>query len=163
MLVEIEMDEANGCAYVSTRLNSGGCESWPAMLRQAATDGNDESLEHYIERDECLNSHYMRVNHRTGISSPISMPVNAAENLAQGEFNRFYIRGLCRFAIEKDIPFLVGYRARYSENPRSSSEEAVGHHFNPQAVLDDLRTTQGQDTQLKMPGGPGSGISLRLP
>jgi hypothetical protein len=92
-----------------------------------------------------------------------AMPVNAPETLAEGEFNRFYIRGLCRFAIDHGIDHLVGCRGRYSENPRSSSEEAVGKAFDPAAVLEDLRTAQGEEPALNMPGGPNSGICLRLP
>lgn len=163
MLEEIELDEANGTSYLSRRLHEAGCERWPVILREAAAHGNDASLAQAIRDDDCLNAHVPRTNKKTGITSMTAMPVNAPEMLAEGEFNRFYIRALCRFAIDNGIDHLVGCRARHSENPRSSSEEAVGKHFDPAAVLEDLRTAQGDDTALRMPGGPNSGICLTLP
>lgn len=163
MLEEIELDEKNGTSYLSKRLHEAGCERWPTILRDAAASGTDDSLATAIRRDDCLRTHMPRAKRGGGGYTMVAVPVNAPETLAEGEFNRFYIRALCRYALEKGISHLIGYRARYSENPRSSSEAAVGASFDPEALLEDLRSSQGDETQLKMPGGPNSGISLRLP
>jgi len=162
MLEEVEMDDANGTSYLSKRLHEAGCERWPIILREAVTSGTDVTLAAAIRRDDCLHKQLPRAKPKGGFTMA-AVPVNAPETLAEGEFNRFFVRGLCRLAIDNGVEYLVGYRARYSENPRSSSLEAEGARYDPKAVLDDLRTAQGDETQLKMPGGPNSGISLKLP
>ena len=59
--------------------------------------------------------------------------------LAEGEFNRFYIRGLCLRAIASGIVDLVIYRAKQVANPRSDSALKIGTTINAQALLDYLR------------------------
>jgi hypothetical protein len=91
------------------------------------------------------------------------MRSNAHEMLAEGEFNRFYIRALCLRAIEDGIPDVVVYRAKPVENPRSESQQKIDEHVSPEALLRDLRIHPGVDTALGLPPGPNSGLSVRLP
>ena len=89
---------------------------------------------------------------------------NAAEVLAESEFNRYYIRGLARRAIEDDIPELVVYRAKSARNPRPESEARVEMALSPKELLDDLRAHPGDELPaLGIPSGPNSGLSVRLP
>jgi hypothetical protein len=83
--------------------------------------------------------------------------------LAEGEFNRFYVRGLCLRAIDEGIDRLVIYRAKAVEEPRPDSNRRIGRSVNPRTLLDDLRRNAGVDTALGIPPGPNSGLSVKLP
>jgi hypothetical protein len=100
---------------------------------------------------------------RNGGTTLAKVPITAPDTLAEGEFNRFYIRGLCRRAIEEQIPNLVIYRAKEVSNPRPESEEKIGKSISAQTLLTDLRTHLGIDTVLGLPAGPNSGLSVKLP
>jgi hypothetical protein len=91
------------------------------------------------------------------------VPATAPETLAEGEFNRFYIRGLCVRALAEGITELVIYRAKQVENPRSESTAKIGLKISAQALLTDLRANPGVDTALGLPPGPNSGLSVKLP
>jgi hypothetical protein len=83
--------------------------------------------------------------------------------LAEGEFNRFYIRALCMSAMEDGVTELVVYRAKAVQSARSESERKIGQAVSPGALLNDLRARPGVDTALGLPAGPNSGLSVRLP
>ncbi len=81
--------------------------------------------------------------------------------LASGEFNRFYMRGLCLHAINNNYSIVV-YRAKYSINPRPNSEEKIGMTVLAKTLLQDLRSNIGIDTFLRLPAGSNSGLSIKL-
>jgi hypothetical protein len=91
------------------------------------------------------------------------VPVTAPETLAEGEFNRFYARGLCRRAIDEGKPKVQVYRAKQVVNARSESEALLGQSLPADKLLEDLRASVGTDTALGLPPGPNSGLSIRLP
>ncbi|MGE0668180.1 MAG: hypothetical protein AB7O49_16610 [Sphingomonadales bacterium] len=162
MVEEIEMDAASGALYLSSYLNDHGCEAWPRMLRDAAASGTDDTLAEALRRDGCLRS---RVERRTSRSraSTAAVPYTAHETIAEGEFNRYYVRGLCRRAIAEGVATLEVYRAKPVARPRPESQRRVGTLVDPAAILADLRATNGVEPALGVPAGPNSGLSLRLP
>ena len=91
------------------------------------------------------------------------VPVTAPETLAEGEFNRFYARGLCSRAIEENISHVEVYRGKLVENPRPESEEKIGTKLSAKELLNDLRTSQGVEPCLGVPPGPNSGLTIRFP
>jgi hypothetical protein len=100
---------------------------------------------------------------RAGGFALVKVPYNAARTIAEEEFNRFYMRAVCRLALEEGVHDVEVYRARASRHPRPESEELIGKRLNAQALLDDLRERTGTDTLLRVPPGPNSGLSVRLP
>jgi hypothetical protein len=98
----------------------------------------------------------------SGGSTTAKVPVTAPDTLAEGEFNRFYIRGLCRHAIKEKISDLIIYRAKAVSSPRSESQAKIGTSINAEALLRDLQKHQGVDTALGLPAGPNSGLSVKL-
>ena len=104
----------------------------------------------------------MEMSQRNGKPYAKRVPVNAAQTLAEGEFNRFYARGLCRRAITEDVGSVRVYRAKAVENPRTASVEMIGAHLDAASLLDDLRTHIAMDTALRLPPGPNSGLSVEL-
>lgn len=162
MLDEIDQDLASGRLFTSTRLSSDGQSDYPTLLKEAVSSFDDAWLAQQLQRSGRLNSTESRRTPSGGVTTA-KVPVNAHEMLAEGEFNRFYARALCRRAIEDGIPNLEIYRAKLVSNPRTESQARIGSHISPQALLDDLRTHPGVDTALKLPAGPNSGLSVKLP
>ena len=162
MLSEIQRDIDAGTLYLSGNLSQQGCLEYPDMLKSASKDGDDGTLAGALLKH--LNSHEKPRQLKTGgFSKPPIMRSNAHEMLAEGEFNRFYIRALCARAIEDNVKEVIVYRAKAVENARSVSEELVGKHVVPGSLLQDLRTHPGIDTALGLPPGPNSGLSIYLP
>lgn len=162
MLDEIEQDLASGTFFISNRLSSIGQAHYPEMLKEAVSKHDDAWLAEQLRQHGRLNTTEPRRTPSGGMTTA-KVPVNAHEVLAEGEFNRFYARGLCRRAIEEGIPHLEIYRAKAVSSPRSESQARIGSKIDPEALLDDLRTHPGIDTALKLPAGPNSGLSVKLP
>jgi hypothetical protein len=162
MIAELHADAAAGQLYISSRLNETGAANWAALLGEAISTHDDAWLATEIRKRGLLKSHEER-RKPTGGTTLAQIPSNAHETLAEGEFNRFYVRGLCLRAIREKITQVMAYRARHSDHPRPESEAIVGKSFAPSALLNDLRTSAGVEPALGLPPGPNSGLSVRLP
>ncbi len=90
------------------------------------------------------------------------MPVDANKTLTDREYNRFYIRGLCIYAIKTNVQSLVVYRTKESSNPRSESLMKIGMKVDQKILLNDLRSNVGIDTFLGLPAGQNSGLSVKI-
>jgi hypothetical protein len=161
MLKELEMDMNKGSLYLSPRLSNKGRQDYPLLLKQAITSYDDSKLAQEIRSSRRLNETEIR-NTRNGTTTA-KVPITAAETLAEGEFNRFYIRGLCVRAQEEGVVEVVIYRAKAVSSPRSESQAKIGAKANVNSLLTDLRSNQGVDTALGIPAGPNSGLSVKLP
>ncbi len=162
MVEEIDRDIATGKLYLSSRLSARGLDAYQKLLREAAGSGSEVGLAAQISAAGRLNTTEIKRTPSGGQTSA-AVPVTAAETLAEGEFNRFYLRGLCRLAIERGIAQVEVYRAKHVQNARSASRAKIGTHVNAETLLEDLRRNVGLDTALGLPGGPNSGLSARLP
>ncbi|KPW31702.1 hypothetical protein ALP45_00730 [Pseudomonas coronafaciens pv. atropurpurea] len=162
MVKEVILDLDKETIYKSPRLSEEGIRLWPDTLKEAARNQSDVWLAGQIREHRFLKSHENRAKPSGGFTQA-QIPVTAPDTLAEGEFNRFYIRGLCLKALAENIPYLIAYRARPSANPRAESEAIIGKKFNPQQLLNDLRATTGIDTVLGLPLGPNSGLSVTIP
>lgn len=154
MIQEMDHDDKN--LYESTNLNAQGRVAWCQLLKDAIANHSDDWLANELVRQRLLNSHYLRQG------KPVAMPKDAHTKLAEGEFNRFFMRGICMKAIQLGAPAVVGYRARASLNSRPESIAIVGKKFAPQELLDRLRSTIGTDTPFGYPGSANSGLSVAL-
>ncbi|MEQ8791759.1 MAG: hypothetical protein RIC55_36185 [Pirellulaceae bacterium] len=161
MTEEIESDIGAKCLYRCSRLTDDGWRQYPDLLLEAAELHNDAWLANQIRARRLLAAFEFKRGKLRSYQARV--PVTAAETLAEGEFNRFYIRGLCRYALSTGVEELVVYRAKRVTNPRPGSAARIGTAMCPQAVLDDLRRTDFVETALGMPQGPNSGLSLQLP
>lgn len=162
MLKELEEDNAAGKLYISSRLTASGKKDYPTILREAIQNGTDTSLASKLDVPGMLVSTESKTSSK-GRGFTSAVPKNAAETLAEGEFNRFYSRGLSRRAIEDKIPNLVIYRAKEVAVSRPDSEAKIGTLVPAQKLLEDLRTSNGVDPALGLPSGPNSGLSVELP
>lgn len=162
MISELELDISNHVLYISPRLTLKGKKQYPDLLRQSIQSGNDDSLANALRSEGMLEDHENRHTPSGGITRA-KVPSNAANILAEGEFNRFYCRGLCRRAIENNMPKIEVYRAKEVTTPRPGSQEKIGILLEARAVLDDLRRSQGVEPVLGIPPGPNSGLSFKIP
>jgi hypothetical protein len=161
MLNEAESDRLAVSEYYGRRLTAKGHADWPTMLRNAITTGDEATLAADLRFGERLKSHEEQ-HRKTGVILQ-QVPFNAADILAQGEFNRYYIRAVCRSAIEKGITNVDVYRGRHSANPRPESEALiVGRLLDAKQLLEDIRAHPGEQTHLGIPL-VNSGLSVRLP
>lgn len=160
MLDEVELDIANGKLYISSRLNDSGQIEYQNLLRDAIKSGDDSSLANQLRGKMKLTEQRQRPK---GGFIVANVPFTAPDTLAEGEFNRFYARGLCCRAIEEKVPALEVYRAKLGKQPRPESQAMLGKKVEAKALLDDLRSSPGVEPALGIPPGPNSGLSVRLP
>lgn len=121
MLEEIDLDIQAGTVYISRFLNPEGCARWPIILRQAAETGDDDSLAQAIVSDQCLHDRYEKRKPKGGTTWS-DVPYTAPQTMGEGEFNRYYARGLCRRAIDEGVMELEVYRAKSVAQPRFESQ-----------------------------------------
>jgi hypothetical protein len=157
MLDEIGLDKIGKGVYFSERLRIG-YDAYLSKLNLAAATGSTDSFSR--ELIGCFNSHEIRT--RQGRPYQSAVPYNANETLAEGEFNRFYMRAVCLRAIANGSGKVRVYRAKIVQNPRIESQFLIGKIFDARKLLDDLRINAGIDTCLGLPPGPNSGLSIEL-
>lgn len=163
MLDEMEYDVTHNQFHISPFLSGQGQRDYANLLREAIQSGNDETLAASLREHRRILRTLPRRNPKGGYSISAT-PENAAQVLAESEFNRYYIRALARRALEDGIPDLVIYRAKPVSNPRPESEARIETTLSPQELLDDLRSHPGDEPPtLGVPSGPNSGLSVRLP
>ena len=161
MLSEVAHDIASNALYISNRLNPNGRTLWPELLRQAIEHHDIQWLADALRSRACMASTEQRRKPSGGFTDA-AVPVTAPDTLAEGEFNRFYIRGLCQRVLQQGSGSLVVYRAKEVSSPRAESQALIGTAIDAQKTLTDLREHPGIDTALGLPPGPNSGLSVRL-
>ncbi len=160
MRIELERDIESGTLYLSPRLTERGRSIYADLLREAVDGGSPESLaaalRGHLVTQEPSRSKLGKVFYR-------SVPPSAHVTLAEDEFNRLYVRGLCARVVANGGSEVQVYRARAVMVPRARSRQLVEAVLDAQRVLDDLRTHVAIDPVLGVPGGPNSGLSVQLP
>jgi hypothetical protein len=162
MLQEIVEDRWQGKLMIDPRLNDDGIEDYPDLLEDAARSHDDEWLAQELRRRGYIKGVESRRT-RSGGTTIARVPATAADTLAEGQFNRYYMRGLCLRAMAEEIKQLEVYRAKKATRPRPESEAMVGQSVPVVVVLDYLRRSQGVEPAVGLAPGPNSGLSLRLP
>jgi lysyl-tRNA synthetase class 2 len=163
MLKEIEVDASSERGlFVSNRLSESGRRDYQSLLEEAIKSYDHKWLADSLRANGRMKMEEEKRKPKGGYTMA-KIPVTAPDTLAEGEFNRFYMRALCRRAIEDGISELIVYRAKETKNPRSESERKVNTRVAPDKLLEDLRSHTGVDTALGLPPGPNSGLSVRLP
>jgi len=156
MLIEVVEDVVNGDFYESPRLTEEGLRQWPELLRDAVEFHTDDWLAAQLNQLGLL-----RAKEPSGRGGWKKVPHNAAQTLAEGEFNRYYARGLCLRAI-RDKQQVQVYRGKAVSNPRSRSLALLGMVLDPEALVTDLRQSKGVEPALGLPPGPNSGLTIKL-
>ncbi|WP_156312604.1 hypothetical protein [Marinagarivorans algicola] len=160
MIDEVNRDIREGNVYISSRLNQKGRDYYAGTLLSSVTDGTPEVFYSNFGLDN-FNSTEERKRPKGGFTT-VQIPNNANITLCEGEFIRYYIRGVCLKAVSQNEKNVVAYRARHSDNPRRESVEMEGQQFDAQKLLNDLRTESYVDKAMGLPPGPNSGMCAKL-
>lgn len=160
MLEEVAYDLECGSLYLSRRFNADGKENYPELITLAVEQHDEAWLADEIRSNDYMKEVEIRQTKRGASRS--SVPHNAAETFAEGEFNRFYIRGVCKRALENGDTEVEVYRAKAVRDPRYASQQKIGTKVSARQLLDDLRASPGVETALGLPAGPNSGLSVCL-
>lgn len=160
MMAEVDYDISKNKLYESPRLTQKGIEEYANLLKKAIQEGNEITFASDLRTNGLIKSKELRKT-RSG-TTYASVPRTAHQTLAEGEFNRFYIRALCQRVIGEKKAKLQVYRAKQVSTPRTISQTKIGQIIEPTKVLADLRKNIGVDTALGLPPGPNSGLSVRI-
>lgn len=160
MVAELDRDIQGGNLYISSRLTEAGALEWPGLLHEAFHNHDDIWLAEQIRTRDLMRATAQRRTKGGGITIA-KVPHNAPETLAEGEFNRYYIRGLCRDVIECGVTEVEIYRGKDASSPRPESQAMIGKRLPADQLLQDLRVSQGVEPALGLPPGPNSGLTVR--
>lgn len=160
MLEAISEAEASGNIYSSTRFNDAGQKQWLPLLKEAAKEHDEHWLAYQLEAKGLMKDFEGAMTPSGGYTVK-HIPHTAAETMAEGQFNRFYILGLCRRARVEGISQLEVCRAKKSLVPRRESENLIGSKISVDYVEAQLLKTSDsfKSSLIK----PNSGISMKLP
>ena len=158
-LAELDDDVARDAFHVSERLRPTAVADYRKLLHESIRYYDDRWLE---ERLDPLLVDFELRRTPSGGETTAKVPEMAARQLAEGDFNRYYMRGVCARAIEEQRQVVEVYRARLSLEPRPESAELEGRRLDAQAVLDHLRGSPDTDPTVSALGRHGSGLSLRI-
>jgi hypothetical protein len=162
MKAEVEADIEAGNLYYGKYLSPAGQEVWPDALTQAVTSYDDEWLQVTMTPTAYWLERYPRRT-PSGGSTMAKVPSNAPQMLGEGEFNRFYIRGVCLRAIKDGINRIRIIRVKEVRQARAESVQLIGMLVDPSEILTDLRAHPGEPTTYGVPMGPNSGLSIEIP
>jgi hypothetical protein len=163
MLAEFDADRSADRLGGPGRRSDSGRASWHGLLREALAARTSAWLARELDESRALLRTEMQ--YLGGRMVPCRVPDNAAALVAEQEFNRFYVRGVCRAALERDggDALVVVCRGTVVPGPRSLTSGLVGRSLRAADLLDDLRSSVGALSCLGLPGGLGVGNSVRLP
>ena len=157
-LAEFEQDVASSRFRASDRLRPTAIAEYERFLRDAIRYYDDLWLE---DRAGDLLVDFEPRHTKSGTQTTARVPEMAARMLAEGDFNRYYMRGVALRAVE-EARLVEVYRARLSVEPRRESEELEGQRLFPKDVLDYLRGVSNPERIASRLGRPNSGLSIRL-
>lgn len=158
-LAELDRDAERGVQHAPERLRPTAVDEYRQRLSEAIRYYDDRWLEERVA--DLLVDFEVRQTPSGGTTSA-RVPEMAARQLAEGEFNRYYMRGVALRAIDEQRQVVEVYRARLSIEPRPESNELEGKRVDAADLLAYLRGEEGHDPAVAALGKPGSGMSVRL-
>jgi hypothetical protein len=158
-IAELDEDLASGAFHASERLRPTAIADYQHLLREAVRYYDDRWLE---ERASDLMIDVEPRRTRSGAQTAVKVPEMAARMLTEGDFNRYYMRGVALRAIQEGRQVVEVYRARLSLEPRPESAQLEGNRLKAGDVLDYLRGQRSVDARVTPLGRPNSGLSVRL-
>jgi hypothetical protein len=159
MVEEIEAAVREGNLYYSKRFGEAGAAAWPQWLLAAARQHNEHWLAFQIEVSQLMKG--LEGSRTAGGGYTVKhVPQTAAETLAEGQFNRYYILALCRRACASGKREVVVYRAKMSLEPQAESAALIGRSLDAEDLAEQIRSVKSSlgHTLLR----PNSGLSVHL-
>jgi hypothetical protein len=128
--------------YFSKYLTEPGHKEYPRMLHQALATGTPDSLEESLSAQGMFRE---------------ESPRKSIQTFAWDEFNKYYMRALCRWVQDHGGYELTVIRGRHSESSRSSSDALLGQTKEAASFLNGLRHSPKIN-----PFGANSGLTLMV-
>jgi hypothetical protein len=194
MMEEYRRDLDQGTLFVSPLLTDRGRREYADLLKEAIEHHDEVWLASALGSGDRMNLTQRSVHQGAGASPGTAthtgrppsknsalggeesqeMPNSTPEVLAEGEFNRYYARGLCRRAIDEGMDVLEIYRYGRAAGVHFTdqsldvpSEPGIdrtgGTTVDPRELLASLRKSPEEELDTGLPGEPDSGLSVRLP
>lgn len=101
MLAELEADRAARTLHYSSQLTEAGAQRYRALLQAALESGTEASFAETLAHHDAIRPPN-RWQHAKDIG-PAEALADATFRLAEREFHRFYIRGLCCRALAQGV------------------------------------------------------------
>lgn len=159
MVAAIDQAEKTNNIYFSRRFNVLGNQKWVSLLREAAQLYNEHWLAFQIEA-QVLMKEFEGSSTPSGGYITKHVPNTSSETLSEGQFNSFYIIGLCMRAKSEGKSQVIVYRAKNRKDPRPESEAIIGTAQSVEQLISEL---QDVNISLKNPLlQPNSGLSVKL-
>ena len=158
-LEELQRDMDDGSFHASERLRPEGVGEYKRLLHEAIRYYDDRWLEE--RADDLVVEHEPRRTRSGGVIEA-KVPSMAVRMLTEGDFNRYYMRGVSLRAIAEERGVVEVYRARLSLEARPESAELEGRRLKPAELLSWLRGEPSDDPGAARLGRPNSGLSIRL-
>lgn len=160
-IAELERDTAAGTVHVSERVRPGMHDRYGELLRSALAYYDDRWLEEQLAGEQLLVDFEPRRT-ASGGATTARLPESAARVLAEGDFNHYYMRGVCARAMDEGRHVVEVYRARFSAEPRTESAALEGRRLDAAELLEELRAPSEEGVAPPPLGRPNSGMSVRL-
>jgi hypothetical protein len=141
MLAEIQAARQEKNLYYSRRFNDQGITRWPELLQEAARRHDDHWLAYRLEAEGLMKG-LEGARTPSGGYTIKHVPHTAAETMAEGQFNRYYILGVCRRALAAGKPSVTVYQAKQRTEHPPELDELIGAALDAQALHADLRRHQ---------------------
>jgi hypothetical protein len=161
MLAELDADVASEGLYFSPQLSEAGLSHYQRLLRDAIRSGTEVSFAQALSARRAVRPP-SRWQHPKDVG-PAGALADATFRLAEREFHRFYIRGLCCRALEQGIDLLVIYRARPTDEGHRPSDSMIGLRIDVGSLLEDLRGAFRSLPPHGLPQCRDPGLSVRFP
>ncbi|HET7550237.1 MAG TPA: hypothetical protein VFK04_03045 [Gemmatimonadaceae bacterium] len=158
-LAEFDGDVERGTLTISSRIRPTRTQEYESLLREALAYYDDRWLE---DRVEGMVVDFELRHTPSGATTTAKLPSYAPRVLAEGDFNRYYMRGVCARAVAEGRGVVEVYRARVSAEPRPESQELEGQRIDAATLLQELRTRYADSEEEPTIGKPNSGLSVRL-
>lgn len=161
MLAELDADVGTESLYRSPQLSETGLCHYQRLLRLAIQSGTEASFAEALGALGAVRPP-SRWQHPKEVG-PTEALADATFRLAEREFHRFYIRGLCCRALEQGINLLVIYRARPTDEGHRPSDSMIGLRIDVRSLLEDLRGAFRSLPPHGLPQCRDPGLSVRFP
>ena len=120
-LAELEQDGSTGAYHLSDRVRPAAAAEYRCLLREAIAYYDDAWLE---DRAGDLLVDFEMRRTPSGGTTTAKLPDMAARMLTEGDFNRYYMRGVCARALDEDARWSRSTERdspwSRAQNPRSS-------------------------------------------
>ena len=125
MAKEIEMDIMENRFKSLECLNHSGNIELPELLMSAVVDGDEMSLARELKDRQCMRVYNAVSEGGTVMLSRVSD--RSYQEFSESTFNKFYLRGVCREAVDSGYDEVV------------IKDDSVEHVYSTSQLLDDLR------------------------